>query len=113
MTSPRAALTRPGLAGGTYALTGPEAVSYPELAARLTAVTGHQIRYVDLTPDDLRARLVNKAHMPPWLADHVTAIQRLALTRPDTPTSTVTDILGRPPRTLDAFLHEHRTAFRR
>ncbi|MFF8271557.1 SDR family oxidoreductase [Streptomyces sp. NPDC016562] len=108
-----AALTGPGLAGGTYALTGPEAVSYPELAARLTTLTGHQVRYVDLAPDDLRAHLIGKAHMPPWLADHVTEIQRLAFTRPDTPTSTVTDVLGRPPRTLDAFLHEHRAAFRR
>ncbi|GGZ70474.1 NAD(P)-dependent oxidoreductase [Streptomyces subrutilus] len=106
-----AALTRPDVAGGTYTLTGPEAVSYPELAARLTILTGRQVRYVDLTPDDLREHLVRRAHMPTWLADHVTEIQQLALARPETPTTTVTDVLGRPPRTLDAFLHEHRAHF--
>jgi uncharacterized protein YbjT (DUF2867 family) len=108
-----AALTRPDIAGGTYTLTGPEAVSYPELASRLTALTGNRIRYVHLTRDELRDNLVHKAHMPTWLADHVTEIQQLAMTRPETPTTTVIDILGRPPRTLDAFLHEHHAHFRR
>ncbi|MFD8791894.1 NmrA family NAD(P)-binding protein [Streptomyces vinaceus] len=108
-----AALTSPGIAGGTYTLTGPEAVSYPELASRLTALTGHRIRYVNLTPNELRDDLIHRAHMPTWLADHVTEIQQLAVARPETPTTAVTDILGRPPRTLDAFLDEHHTRFRR
>ncbi|MFI6150725.1 NmrA family NAD(P)-binding protein [Streptomyces sp. NPDC051109] len=108
-----AALTSADIAGGTYTLTGPEAVSYPELASRMTALTGHQIRYVNLTPDELRADLIHNAHMPTWLADHVTEIQQLAIARPETPTTTVSDILGRPPRTLDAFLHEHHALFRR
>ncbi|MGZ9935579.1 SDR family oxidoreductase [Streptomyces sp. NC-S4] len=108
-----AALTRPDIAGGTYPLTGPEAVSHPELAARLTTLTGRQIRYVDLTPDEMRDNLLRHAHMPAWLADHVTEIQQLAVTRPETPTTTVSDVLGRPPRTLDAFLHEHRAHFHR
>lgn len=108
-----AALTRPEIAGGTYDLTGPEAVAYPELASRLTTLTGNQIRYVNLTPDGLRDHLIHNAHMPTWLADHVTEIQQLAIARPETPTTTVTDILGRRPRTVDAFLHEHHTHFRR
>ncbi|AYV25298.1 NAD(P)H azoreductase [Streptomyces sp. ADI95-16] len=108
-----AALTRPDIVGGTYALTGPEAVAYPELASRLTTLTGNQIRYVNLTPDELRDNLIHNAHMPTWLADHVTEIQQLAIARPETPTTTVTDILGRRPRTVDAFLHEHHAHFRR
>ncbi|MEU9081349.1 NmrA family NAD(P)-binding protein [Streptomyces sp. NPDC048357] len=108
-----AALTRPDIAGGAYVLTGPEAVSHPELARRLSTLTGHQIRYVNLAPDELRADLVHRAHLPAWLADHVTEIQQLAIARPETPTGAVSHILGRPPRTLDAFLHEHRDHFRR
>lgn len=106
-----AALTRPDIAGGTYTLTGPEAVSYPELASRLSTLTGRRIRYVDLTPEELRDNLISQAHMPAWLADHVTEIQRLAVSRPETPTTAVGDILGRPPRTLDAFLREHHGHF--
>ncbi|MFF3674456.1 NmrA family NAD(P)-binding protein [Streptomyces sp. NPDC002120] len=107
-----AALTRPDIAGGAYVLTGPEAVSHPELARRLGALTGRQVRYVNLSPDELRDHLVHRAHMPAWLADHVTEIQQLAVTRPESTTDTVSRILGRPPRTLDAFLHENRDHFR-
>ncbi|MGW6979906.1 NmrA family NAD(P)-binding protein [Streptomyces sp. NPDC054932] len=107
-----AALTRPDIAGGRYVLTGPETVSHPELALRLGALTGHRIRYVDLTPDELRDHLIHRARMPAWLAGHVTEIQQLAVARPEAPTDTVADILGRGPRTLDAFLHEHRDHFR-
>ncbi|MGW9069782.1 NmrA family NAD(P)-binding protein [Streptomyces yangpuensis] len=107
-----AALTRPGIATGSYVLTGPEAVSHPELARRLRLVTGHRVRYVRLTPEEFREHLVHRAHMPAWLAEHVTEIQQLAVARPEVPTDTVARILGRPPRTLDAFLHENRHHFR-
>ncbi|MFB6693335.1 NmrA family NAD(P)-binding protein [Streptomyces virginiae] len=107
-----AALTRPDIAGGTYALTGPEAVTHGELARRISILTGHRIRYVNLAPDELRDHLVRSARMPAWLADHVTEIQQLAVARPEHPNDTVSRILGRPPRTLDAFLHEHRDNFR-
>lgn len=107
-----AALTRPDIAGGTYALTGPEAVTHGELARRISVLTGHRIRYVNLAPDELRDHLVRSARMPAWLADHVTEIQQLAVARPEYPNDTVSRILGRPPRTLDAFLHEHRHNFR-
>ncbi|MEU5062722.1 MULTISPECIES: NmrA family NAD(P)-binding protein [Streptomyces] len=107
-----AALTRPDIAGGTYALTGPEAVTHGELARRISILTDHRIRYVNLAPDELRDHLVRSARMPAWLADHVTEIQQLAVARPEHPNDTVSRILGRPPRTLDAFLHEHRDNFR-
>ncbi|MFC9815698.1 NmrA family NAD(P)-binding protein [Streptomyces virginiae] len=107
-----AALTRPDIAGGTYALTGPEAVTHGELARRISVLTGHRIRYVNLAPDELRDHLVRRARMPAWLADHVAEIQQLAVARPEYPNDTVSRILGRPPRTLDAFLREHRDNFR-
>ncbi|MGW1641828.1 SDR family oxidoreductase [Streptomyces lavendulae] len=108
-----AVLTRPDTAGGTHVLTGPEAVTHSELAARLSVLTGRRIRYVDLAPDELRDDLIRHARMPGWLADHVTEIQQLAANRPEAPTTAVADILGRPPRTLDAFLREHRSHFHR
>ncbi|WUN77847.1 NmrA family NAD(P)-binding protein [Streptomyces erythrochromogenes] len=108
-----AVLTGPDIAGGAHVLTGPEAVSHPELARRLSVLTEHPIRYVDLAPDELRDHLVQRAQMPAWLAEHVTEIQQLAVARPECPTGDVARILGRPPRTLDAFLHEHRDRFRR
>ncbi|MFC9660037.1 NmrA family NAD(P)-binding protein [Nocardia sp. NPDC127606] len=107
-----AVLTRADLAGGTYLLTGSETLSYGGLARTLTRLLSRPVRYVDLTPQQLRDNLIHHAHMPPWLAEHVVEIQQLAASRPESPTDTVTHILGREPRTLDAFLHEHLSCFR-
>ncbi|MEV7253578.1 hypothetical protein [Streptomyces cyaneofuscatus] len=67
---------------------------------------------MDLAPHELRENLVRHAHMPPWLAEHVVEIQQLAVCHPESPTDTVARVLGREPRTLDSFLHEHLGRFR-
>ncbi len=94
---------------GPLVLTGPESVSYPEVARRLTAL-GRPTRFVDLDPADHR-RDLRRAGLPPWLVDHLVEIQGLALTRPERPNGTVAALTGRPPRTLDAFLAEQLPAF--
>ncbi|MFE3960828.1 NmrA family NAD(P)-binding protein [Nocardia sp. NPDC059091] len=107
-----AALTRSEIAGGTYTLTGPETYSHPQLAALFSERLGTTIRYVDLPPAEFRQQLIQRSGLPHWLADHVTEIQQLAITHPEHPADTVTRILGRPPRTMEAFLTEHLNAFR-
>ncbi|MFF5204420.1 NmrA family NAD(P)-binding protein [Streptosporangium sp. NPDC000396] len=104
-------LLRPDLAGATYALTGPQAFSQPELADLLGKLTGHPVRYIDLSPDDFHAHLIRTAHMPDWLASHVVEIQQLAIARPEAPNNTVETVLGHPARTLDTFIREHLTMF--
>jgi uncharacterized protein YbjT (DUF2867 family) len=104
-------LLRPGLAGTTYTLTGPRAFSHPELASLLGELTGRPVRHIDLSPSDFRRHLLSTAHMPPWLADHVVEIQQLAIVRPESPNDTIETVLGRPARTLRAFVHEHLHTF--
>lgn len=61
-------LTEPGHEGKIYSLTGPEALSMAEVAAKLSAATGKTIRYVNVPLEDARkAQLA--AGMPPFLAD--------------------------------------------
>ncbi|MDI2129901.1 NmrA family NAD(P)-binding protein [Yinghuangia seranimata] len=102
----------PGPAGAVYHLTGPEAVGHAELAARIGRLTGRQIRYIDLPPEAFREHLVRVAGMPDWLAAHVTEIQQLAVSHPERPTGDVEAVLGRPARTLDAYLAENAALFR-
>lgn len=104
-------LLHPGLAGATYTLTGPQTFSHPELATLLGELTGRTVRHVDLPPSEFRSHLLLTAHMPPWLADHVIEIQQLAIARPESPNDTIETVLGRPARTLRAFIHEHLHAF--
>jgi uncharacterized protein YbjT (DUF2867 family) len=61
-------LTSDGHEGKTYPLTGPEALTMPEVAERLSEATGKTIRYVNVAPDDAKkAQLAGG--MPPHLAD--------------------------------------------
>ncbi|GAA2158607.1 NAD(P)H-binding protein [Kitasatospora kazusensis] len=105
-------LTRPELAGRAYTLTGPQAVSHPGLASALGLLLGRPVPCADLPPQELYDRLVRRAHLPEWLAAHVVEIQQLAVDRPEEPTDTVARLLGRAPRSLDAFLREHLELFR-
>lgn len=102
-------LTRPETRGRAHVLTGPEAVSHPEVARRITAL-GRPTRYLDRTPARLRLDMEHDG-LPPWLVDHVLEIQALALTHPETPNTTVAELTGHAPRNLDAFLREHAAAF--
>ncbi|GAB7184881.1 NmrA family NAD(P)-binding protein [Kitasatospora sp. Ki12] len=100
-------LTRPELVGGTYPLTGGRAYSHAEVTALLGELLGRPVRYVDLSPAELHAHLVERAGMPGWLAAHVVEIQQLAVVRRETPDGAFTRLTGRSPRTLEAFLQEH------
>ena len=52
-----AALERPQLAGRLYRVSGVEAVTGPELAARFSEVLGRPLRYRTLTPAEMKASL--------------------------------------------------------
>lgn len=51
-------LAEPGQEGAEYALSGPSAYDYAELAAMLSEVAGRRIAYEDITPEQYRAELV-------------------------------------------------------
>lgn len=97
------------LRGRALVLTGPEAYTMAEVAHMLNGL-GVEARYVDQTPDAHRRGLA-RANLPPWLVEHILEIQALSVAEPESPTQTVGDVLGRPPRTLEAFLGAHREVF--
>ncbi|WP_424641008.1 NmrA family NAD(P)-binding protein [Embleya sp. AB8] len=105
-------LTRPDLVGETYTLTGSRTFTYPELVDLLSLVLDRPIRYLDLPPQAMYEHLVRRAGLPDWLAAHVVEIQQLAVHRPESPTDTVEKLLGRAPRTVEAFLSENIHQFR-
>jgi uncharacterized protein YbjT (DUF2867 family) len=105
-------LTGSGHEGKTYPLTGPEALSMTEVAAKLSAATGTPIRYVNVPPEDARqAQLA--AGMPPYLAD---ALFELFAERRHGKESKVwpdaAALLGRPPTTFDEFAGRNAAVFR-
>jgi uncharacterized protein YbjT (DUF2867 family) len=104
-------LTNPGHHGASYTLTGPEALSAAEVAERLAAATGRQVRSVDLGADAFRQALAG-AGMPGWLVDGVVeGNTMLAAGHGATVTDEVARLTGRPPRTFAQFAADHRVAF--
>jgi uncharacterized protein YbjT (DUF2867 family) len=104
-------LTKPGHQGASYTLTGPEALSAADVAERLSAATGHQVRYVDLPPDVFGQGLAG-AGMPGWLVDGVVESNTILAAGHDaTVTNEVARLTGRPPRTFAQFAADHRVAF--
>jgi uncharacterized protein YbjT (DUF2867 family) len=96
-----------GHAGRVYEVTGGEALSYPEAAARLGEALGKRVSYVDLPADVARQGMVD-AGVPGWLADDLTALGEL-FKGPvgSTVTSTVRDVTGADPIAFDAFARDH------
>ncbi len=105
------ALTSPGHQGTSYTLTGPEALSAAEVAERLSAAIGRQVRYVNLPPDAFGQALAG-AGLPGWLVDAlVEGNTLLAAGHGATVTDEVARLTGSPPRTFERFAADHRAAF--
>jgi uncharacterized protein YbjT (DUF2867 family) len=102
------ALLAPEPPNARYVLTGPEALSYPQVAAILSDITGQQIRYINLTAEQLTARWT-AAGLPENLA-RTAADLDIAISRGDYDYTTpaVKDLTGRPPRSFQDFAIAHR-----
>lgn len=93
--------------GMEYTLTGGEALTYGEVAARLSAVTGRTITHDSPTPESeiQRMRASNAAdehvHFMEWLFEDIRRGYAATIT------DDVQSILHRPPRTFDQFLHDY------
>lgn len=69
------ALTDGSHHGKAYTLTGPEAFSYDEVAAELSAATGRTVAHVSLSPADLKGAMLGSG-MPEPLADRMLDLER-------------------------------------
>jgi uncharacterized protein YbjT (DUF2867 family) len=101
-------LTEPGHAGARYDVTGPEALSYEDVAATLSAALGRRITYVD-APDDAVRDALRGLGLGEWFAGALVGLyQEYRRSGTDGYASKVTDtverLTGRPPRTLGELL---------
>jgi uncharacterized protein YbjT (DUF2867 family) len=105
-----AVLTEPGHAGAHYDVTGPQALSYTNVAAKLTNAMGRPISYVSASDDAVRKALLG-AGLTEWFADALIGLYQ-DYRRSGTDgyaaqlTGTVQRLTGRPARSLDHLLGE-------
>lgn len=105
-----AVLTEPGHIGAHYDVTGPQALSYSDVAAKLTGATGRQVTYVDAPDEAVRQALLG-AGLNQWFAGALVGLYQ-EYRRSGTDgyaarvTATVKQLTGRPARSLDDLLGE-------
>jgi uncharacterized protein YbjT (DUF2867 family) len=99
-------------AGKTYELNGPEAVSNPELAKRISAVTGRTVNYVDI-PESAQREAMLGLGMPEWQVTALLELQQYYKQGGGAKTDGLLQaLIERAPVTLDQYLAENAREFR-
>ena len=105
-------LTSDGHEGKTYPLTGPEALSMGELAGKLSAVLGTEVKYVNVSQEDAKAGMMAMG-MPDWMADGWAAMAMMISTgAANMVTPMVKEVTGQEPRSFDQFARDYADAFK-
>lgn len=108
-----AVLTTPGHEATSYDLTGPEALSYPDLALRFSSVLARNVRPVYL-PAPLFRTALRAAGTDAWTATNLVAqfadVVRSGRHDPGV-TTTVEELTGRPPTPVVDWIWRHRESF--
>ncbi|MFD7846318.1 NAD(P)H-binding protein [Nocardia sp. NPDC059764] len=105
-------LTNPGHTGQSYHLTGPEPLTVAEQVAILARTLNRDIKIRETaTPEEAVAARYPQGAPPALAAAIVEGFALLRANRADARTDTVTQLLGRPPRTFAAWCEAHRAAF--
>jgi uncharacterized protein YbjT (DUF2867 family) len=93
-----------------YALTGPVAVTYEEVAKALTAIADRAVTYDAVAPPEFEDRL-RAAGMPEWRAYDLSHIALAYGARENSVSPDLATLLGRQLRSLSEFLEDHRDAY--
>ena len=104
-------LTEDGHVGKTYTLTGPEALGNSRMAEILSATVGREIKYVNLTPEQMKQALL-AAGTPEWNADGIIDLNQLYRSGGASAVTTdVEQVLGCKARSFEQFCRDHVRAF--
>lgn len=105
------ALTEDGHEGKAYELTGPQALSYHDVARELSAALAREVKYVEVPIEAARAAMVG-AGMREWTADALVELFNFYKDgRADQVRDTVREVTGRDPITFAQFAKDFAQAF--
>jgi uncharacterized protein YbjT (DUF2867 family) len=100
------ALTEPSHAGKAYTLTGPEALTYDELANELSKTLGRPIRHISLPPLDLGQGMLAEG-MPEEITDRMLDLERYFREgRASRITKDFKQVTGRDPGSFSKYLRD-------
>ncbi len=99
--------------GQNYEITGPEAVTFSEIATRFSEFLNRPITYQDMPVDEFGKMLVDEVGFDPATIETDVLCHFRAFRRGDADlvTNTFTQLTGHPATSLDAFIAAHRSLF--
>lgn len=104
-------LTQPGHENRAYSLSGPEGITYTEIASQLTAASGRDVKYVDVTDADVKGAMVGSG-APASYADAFVDLLRYYRTGAGANvTDAVRRILGREPIAFEQYAKDNAKVF--
>jgi uncharacterized protein YbjT (DUF2867 family) len=96
----------------TYLITGPEALSYHQVAEILSNTTGRKINYVNISDEEARAAM-KEIGMSDWLINTVSELSEYFRKGKASEISpTVEEVTGNKPISFSQFANDHAEAFR-
>jgi uncharacterized protein YbjT (DUF2867 family) len=95
----------------TYLITGPEPLTFVDVAAQLSAALGKPVQYVDIARENARQAMLQTG-MPEWYIEDLLGFYDFYSTGAGAAVSdVVARITGQPGRTFRQFAQDNRSAF--
>ncbi len=106
-----AVLTGTGHEGKSYILTGPEAISFHDVAGTFSDVLGKKVTYVSV-PGEAALRSMTGMGMPEWIANGYTELSEgFGNNFANSTTKNVEILTGHPARSFEQFVRDHAQVF--
>jgi len=107
-----AVLTGTGHEGKKYVITGPEALTYAEVADKISAAIDKKVTYVDVPLEAAKKALLDGG-APEWFAEGQMEQSRFRWQgKQSHVTSTIAEVAKKKPTTFDEFAREYASYFR-
>jgi uncharacterized protein YbjT (DUF2867 family) len=107
-----AALTEDGHEGRVYEITGPEALTFMEVAEKLSSVLDRPVEYREVSTEAARKRMLESG-LPEWnVTGMIELVEDYRRGNGTKVTQTVRDVTGREPYTYEQFARDHVDVFR-
>jgi uncharacterized protein YbjT (DUF2867 family) len=106
------ALTEAGHEGKSYDITGPDLLSYDDIARILSEAAGHPVKYQNIPPAAAKQAMLGMG-MPQFVADAINQLMdQLRAGAYAKRTTVVRDVARKPPITFAQFARENAAAWR-
>ena len=106
-------LTRDAHEGKAYDLLGSEVLSYADVAGKLSAVLGREIRYIDIPDAEFRQAMLG-AGLPQWYVNQLVSLyQYIRGGKFPKHSTAIRDVVGRDAISFDQFARDYADSWRK